>query len=426
MSKDINSRNLSKIFLKDKEKYPGKRFEGFIEPWTKYKLREFGKSTGGTSIESEFTEKGEYKVISIGSYSKSSEYIDQGLRTVKTKKTEKRILNKNDLTMILNDKTTSGDIIGRVLLIDDDNTYVYNQRTERIEVNKENFIPEFLYQYLNSNNARSKIIEASQGNTQIYVNWSTISELEYLIPNSLKEQEKIGQFFKKIDQKIQLQHSKVNKVKDIKAAYLSEMFPKEGEQYPKRRFEGFTEPWIKRALSDLGDIITGTTPSTKKETYYSENGIPWVTPTDIYKNITYTSKRHLSKAGQQVSKIVPKNTILVTSIASIGKNTLLGRVGSFNQQINALVPYKNLHNPYFLFTQSFFWSAKMKQTAASGTMQIVNKTEFSKISTEIPELEEQIKIGNFFMNLDNQISNEEEKLAKLEKLKQAYLNDMFV
>src|SRR5699024_3380440 len=188
---------------------------------------------------------------------------------------------------------------------------------------------------------------------------SNILNTEIILP-ILEEQQKIGSFFEKIDKLIQLQQSKVNKVKDIKSAYLSEMFPKEGEKYPKKRFEGFTKPWIKRPLSDLGDIITGTTPSTKNETYYSENGIPWVTPTDIYKNVTYISKRHLSKAGQQVSKVVPKDTILVTSIASIGKNTLLGRVGSFNQQINALVPNNNLHNPYFLFTQSVFWSAKMK------------------------------------------------------------------
>lgn len=167
-------------------------------------MGEVGKATGGTSIESEFTETGKYKVISIGSYSETSTYTDQGIRADKTNKTESRILNKDDLTMILNDKTTSGNIIGRVLLIDADNTYVYNQRTERIEVNKDEYEPQFLYQLLNADNIRTKIIRASQGNTQIYVNWSAISELQYFVPLSKNEQRQIGAFFENIDNHITL------------------------------------------------------------------------------------------------------------------------------------------------------------------------------------------------------------------------------
>lgn len=167
-------------------------------------MGEFGKATSGTSIESEFTENGKYKVISIGSYSETGKYTDQGIRTGRTEKTEKRILNKNDLTMILNDKTTLGNIIGRVLLINADDTYVYNQRNERIEVYEKEYLPEFLYQLLNADNIRLKIIRASQGNTQIYVNWSSISELVYEIPMSKEEQIKIAEYFNTLDHLITL------------------------------------------------------------------------------------------------------------------------------------------------------------------------------------------------------------------------------
>ena len=60
---------------------PQLRFIGFDDAWEQRKLGEFGKTTGGTSIESEFVEEGNYKVISIGSYSETSKYNDQGLRT---------------------------------------------------------------------------------------------------------------------------------------------------------------------------------------------------------------------------------------------------------------------------------------------------------------------------------------------------------
>lgn len=198
--------------MSEKKTKPAIRFKGFTDAWEQCKLGEFGKATGGTSIESEFDEFGKYKVISIGSYSETSKYTDQGIRANKTKKTESRILNKNDLTMILNDKTASGNIIGRVLLIDADDSYVFNQRTERIEVYENEYLPEFLFQLLNADNIRTKIIRASQGNTQIYVNWSSISELVYEIPVLKDEQSKIAEYFSQLDNLITLhQHKSILK-----------------------------------------------------------------------------------------------------------------------------------------------------------------------------------------------------------------------
>ena len=215
---------LQNMFPQDGEKTPKIRFEGFTDDWEQRKLGEFGKATGGTSIESEFVEEGNYKVISIGSYSETSKYNDQGLRTNKTSKTESKILNKDDLTMILNDKTAAGNIIGRVLLVDADNSYVYNQRTERIEVYKKKFEPSFLYQLLNAENIRSKIIKASQGNTQIYVNWSTISELKYPIPRVKSEQKKIATFFNNLDNLITLHQRKRDELQNLKKFMLQNMF----------------------------------------------------------------------------------------------------------------------------------------------------------------------------------------------------------
>ena len=187
-------------------------------------MNDFGIATGGTSIESEFVDGGTYKVISIGSYSEASVYNDQGLRVNKTEKTQSRVLNKDDLTMILNDKTSSGNIIGRVLLIDQDNTYVYNQRTERIEVDTKNFLPIFLYHMLNAPEQRKYIVKASQGNTQIYVNWSTISNINYMIPALLSEQEKIAYLFSLINKDITLHQCKLDKLQDVKKGLLQKMF----------------------------------------------------------------------------------------------------------------------------------------------------------------------------------------------------------
>ena len=221
--KEMKKGLLQKMFPKNNEKVPELRFPGFTEDWEQRKLEDFGKATGGTSIESEFSEDGIYKVISIGSYSENNVYNDQGIRAIKSDKTSNRVLNRNDLTMILNDKTTSGNIIGRVLLIEESGIYVYNQRTERIEIYLDEYDPVFLYEMLNAPNIREKIIKQAQGNTQIYVNWTAISLLEYMIP-SKEEQVKIGEYLHSISSLITLHQRKLDHLKELKKGLLQQMF----------------------------------------------------------------------------------------------------------------------------------------------------------------------------------------------------------
>ncbi|WP_347202375.1 restriction endonuclease subunit S [Nonlabens sp.] len=214
---------LIKMFPQDGASVPEIRFKGFDGEWERIKLDDIGFSTSGTSIESEFNSKGKYKVISIGSYSENSTYTDQGLRVNLNQTTEKRILKKNDLTMVLNDKTMSGNILGRVLLIEESDAYVYNQRTQRIEPNQNKFNAEFLYQLFNAPTKREKIIKICQGNTQIYVNWSVVKELKYLIPE-INEQQKIGNYFKNLDNLIDHHRNQLKKLNQIKNACLSKLF----------------------------------------------------------------------------------------------------------------------------------------------------------------------------------------------------------
>ena len=195
----------------------------FTDPWEQRKLEDFGIATSGTSIESEFSDDGKYKVISIGSYSENSVYNDQGIRAAESEKTLKRVLNKGDLTMILNDKTASGNIIGRALLIEESGVYVYNQRTERIEINDKEYDSLFIYEMLNAPNIREKIIKQAQGNTQIYVNWSTIALTEYLIPKK-EEQIKIGQYLSSLDNLITLHQRKLPSNKNQEFLYIKNIY----------------------------------------------------------------------------------------------------------------------------------------------------------------------------------------------------------
>ena len=196
---------------------------------------------------------------------------------------------------------------------------------------------------------------------------------------------------------------------------------------PKRRFKEFQNAgdWEQRKLGDIGEIVTGSTPSTKHPEYYSDTGLPWVTPTDIIGNIIDDTALKLSPLGKKIGRVVPSETILVTCIASIGKNTMLDKPCSFNQQINGVIPNNKNYNSYFLLTESYHWSSKMKYEAAAGTMQIVNKNEFSNINTYVPKLPEQEDIGLFFKYIDTLITLHQRKLDKIKAIKKAYLSEMF-
>lgn len=265
------------------------------------------------------------------------------------------------------------------------------------------------------------------GTAQPKLNQEVCQKIEVIVPR-LNEQKRINVFLKNISEMIQLQQAKVNKVKDIKSAYLSEMFPKEGEKYPKRRFEGFTEPWKEYLLNDIAKIIGGGTPDTNNPAYWNGN-INWYSPTEIGKKVYVSeSVRKITTLGYQNSSanlLPPDKTILFTSRAGIGSMAILKKAGTTNQGFQSLVLNDNI-NTYFLYSMGHLIKKYAEHNASGSTFMEISGESLGKMLIRIPNTKEQQKIGAFFKNLDTQIAIEEEKLAKLEKLKQAYLNDMFV
>ena len=189
--------------------------------WEEKKLGDLITSQGGRALEKYSNESGKYKFISIGNYSENSKFLDNGKRIDLNSETEKQLLNKNELVMILNDKTKTGNIIGRTLLIDENNMYIYNQRSQRIVCKKE-FLPKFAYVLLNSS-YRNNIVQNAQGGTQIYINFSTVENLILNLP-CLEEQKKIADFLFAIDDKIENISGNLESLKLFKKSMLQKMF----------------------------------------------------------------------------------------------------------------------------------------------------------------------------------------------------------
>jgi len=190
--------------------------------WEEKNLGNCFYNKGGTSLEKYVEENGKYKFISIGNYSTNGKYVDNLQRINLNDKTSEKLLNKNELVMVLNDKTSTGNLIGATILIDEDNSYIYNQRSERL-IPKEIISPLFAWFTLNSKHFRSKVVKIAQGGTQIYVNFSNVTKLKIDIP-SIPEQQKIANFLTGIDKKIELVNIQLEKTQQFKKGLLQQMF----------------------------------------------------------------------------------------------------------------------------------------------------------------------------------------------------------
>ena len=215
---------VKKYFLDNlfaEKEYPNLRFKGFTDAWEQRKLENLSEHKSGTSIEKYFSSDGLYKVISIGSYGLNNEYIDQGIRAVKNKTTESKLVRSGQLTMVLNDKTANGNLIGRCLLISTDNEFIVNQRTEII-IPGPDLNGNYAYYYLNGP-FRSKVKRIAQGGTQIYVNYSSVKKQKINYPIK-DEQIKISKLLKIIKKLITLYENKQQHLTKIKKTLLNTMF----------------------------------------------------------------------------------------------------------------------------------------------------------------------------------------------------------
>ena len=389
--------------MTNKSDAPAIRFKGFSDAWEQRKLSEMCGTFeyGLNAAAKEFDGKNKYiRITDIDDASREFLLSDLSSPDICLDGMSKYLLSSGDIVF-----ARTGASVGKTYIYRENDGIVYFAGfLIRAKVNQDNDA-EFVFQSTLSPSYEKYIRITSQRSGQPGVNAQEYGEYDLFAP-SKEEQQRIGQFLRGIDNLITLHQRKCISFTGRAGRLISTV--------NKKRI---TSSWEQRKLGELGTITTGSTPSTSIPDYYSDDGIVWVTPTDICENITFESARKLSDLGQQVGRVVPKNTILVTCIASIGKNTMLGNTGSFNQQINGLTPNENECDPYFLLTESALWSAKMKSSAAAGTMQIVNRTEFSELKTWLPSLIEQQVISDFFRQLDNLITLHQRQLFCIQSRK---------
>lgn len=280
---------------------------------------------------------------------------------------------------------------------------------------------EFMFQWLEMFNPKWK--QYGQPGSQVNLNSDIVKNQKIYLPN-LQEQHKIGEFFSQLDERIELQKSKIEKMKALKKAYLSEMFPAERETTPKRRFKGFTGEWEKRKLWEVTNSYSGGTPKVGKSEYYGGN-IPFIRSAEINSDSTELFITELG-LNNSSAKMIEIGYILYALYGATSGEVGISRIkGAINQAILAIIP-KSGYDTQFITQWLRREKYKIIDKYLQGGQGNLSGSIVKNLEVMFPSLEEQQKIGEFFSEMEEMIELHEEKLKKLQNLKQAYLNELLI
>jgi len=194
---------------------------------------------------------------------------------------------------------------------------------------------------------------------------------------------------------------------------------------PKLRFPKFNDRWNTKKISEIGKIITGSTPSTSREEYYNGNK-QFVSPIDINDSrYVEDTKTKLTELGFNKGRFIRPFSILFVCIGStIGKVAQNKQGCITNQQINSIVPHDEFDCD-FIFTLLEKYSSKIKMLAATQAVPIINKSTFAKVKLALPTFPEQQKIASFLTAVDDKIQQLTKKKELLEKYKKGVMQKIF-
>ncbi|HFC9124707.1 TPA: restriction endonuclease subunit S, partial [Enterococcus faecium] len=179
----------------------------------------------------------------------------------------------------------------------------------------------------------STYLQGGQGN----LSGSIVKDLVITLPQDKEEQNKIGAFFKQLDDTIALHQRKLDLLKETKKGFLQKMFPKNGAKVPEIRFPGFTEDWEQRKLGDITESFSGGTPTAGKSEYYGGD-IPFIRSGEISSELTelFITENGLNNSS---AKMVKAGDILYALYGATSGEVSISRInGAINQAILAIRP----------------------------------------------------------------------------------------
>ncbi|KOY78255.1 Type I restriction modification DNA specificity domain protein [Apilactobacillus kunkeei] len=318
--------------------------------------------------------------------------------------------------------------LGRTVVYEGKDEYFQDSNIIWLDLNNKEMINIFLLQFYKQH------IWKSEGTTIKRLYNKDIYSTSISYP-SVYEQKKIGTFFAKIDEIIELQTQKLEQLKKLKRGYLQKMFPQDGESLPRLRFSGFSDKWNEVKIGKIMDV--GSVFRIHQRDWRKE-GVPFIRARDI---VSYLKQGHFSndrifisedKYKEMIEKSgnANKGDMLVTGVGTIGIPFLIRTDEPLYFKDGNIIWLKNNNvvNPNFLFynfltpfVQDEIFSFSGVGTVATYTIESAKKTMLM-----LPTNSEQQQIGKFFSKLDQLINNQSKKIEDLKQQKKSYLQKIFI
>ena len=411
--------------MRDKKNAPEIRFKGFLEPWEEKNLNKIGETYSGLTgkTKEDFGHGNARFITYMNVYANPIADIN-GVESIEIDNTQ-HVVEKGDIFFTTSSETPDEVAMSSVWLGNFNNIYL---NSFCFGFHPKETIDSFYIAYLlRSMSFRNKVIPLAQGISRYNVSKNKVMDIKILIP-PIKEQQKIGKFFSKIDDLIKFQQQKIDKLQNVKKSMLDKMFPKNGNTIPEIRSKGFSEPWEDFNLNSLVTFYSGLTYSPQN---VAQEGTLVLRSSNV-KNDEIIDADNIYVQNTIVNcENIKKGDIIV--VVRNGSRALIGKHAQIkkdmpNTVIGAFMTGVRYSQSEFLnaLLSTVHFSKEIEKNLGATINQITTGA-FKEMSFLFPKNNnEQQKIGKFFSKIDDLIKFQQQKLEKLKNIKKSMLDKLFV
>ena len=300
---------------------------------------------------------------------------------------------------------------------------------------KEKYGPMFLGYYINSPAYHNQLKPLMQGIKVTSISKSALQDTDMIVPKSIEEQSKIGEYLSNLDNLITLHQRKHDKLVNVKKAMIEKMFPRDGALVPEIRFKGFTAAWEQHKLGDIADVTKLAGFEFTEHVVYSDEGniialrgLNIKNGQLVLDDVKYIDGSNFSKLNRSKLFI---DDIMFTYVGTVGEVAIIKENDRFYLAPNvSRIRVQSNDSPKFIShymrTESFYRHVIFPLIATS-SQPALSMENIRKFEICLPKKQdEQDRLSELFDGIDNLITLHQRKLEKLKNIKKSMLEKMFV
>ncbi|RND49991.1 restriction endonuclease subunit S [Lacticaseibacillus paracasei] len=375
---------------------PQFRFKGFSDSWEQRKLgevAEFSKGNGYTK--EDLTENGSPIILYGRLYTKYKAVINDVDTFVVPK--DRSVISKGNEVIVPASGETAEDI-SRASVVGKSGFILGGD----LNVIKPDILIDSLFLALTISNGsqQKEMAKRAQGKSVVHLHSSDLQQINLLYPK-LKEQRKIGTFFKQLDDTITLHQRKLAKLKELKKGYLQKLFPQNSEKVPEFRFKGYSDAWEKRKLAEVAEI----NPKSEIPETFRYIDLESVKGSAIINSRSETRQTAPSRA-QRTARI---GDVFYQTVRPYQRNNVIFLLCTTEPYVfsSGYAQLRSLVNPFFILylVQTDNFVNRVLNRATGTSYPAINPTHLSNIPVWIPQsFSEQKRVGQLLRRLDNLIT----------------------